>query len=124
MNFIKKHRASLAAGAIGGLMNGLLGAGGGIVITFYLRRALGGGERNDVFANALATMLPMSLVSLGYYLIGGYVRVDVSVLQMLPSAILGGGIGAFLLGRVKFRLLSVVFSLLVILSGLFMLLGA
>lgn len=105
-------------------MNGLLGAGGGIVITFYLKRALCDGEKNDIFANALATMLPMSLVSLGYYLLGGYARVDGSVLRMLPSAILGGGIGAFLLGRVRFKLLNYVFSLLVIVSGLFMIFGA
>lgn len=105
-------------------MNGLLGAGGGIVITFYLKRALCDGEKNDIFANALATMLPMSLVSLGYYLLGGYARVDGSVLRMLPSAILGGGIGAFLLGRVRFKLLNSVFSLLVIVSGLFMIFGA
>lgn len=124
MNFIKKYRASLAVGAIGGLMNGLLGAGGGIAITFYLRRVLCGGDKNDVFANALAVMLPLSLISLGYYLLGGYVAVDISVLRMLPSAILGGGIGAFLLGRVRSRLLNFVFSLLVIVSGLFMLLGA
>lgn len=123
MNFIKKRGASVAIGAVGGLMNGLLGAGGGIVIVFYLSRVLGARERNEVFANALAVMLPISLVSLGYYLLSGYAALGGLAVRLVPVAVIGGAIGSFLLVRVKFRFLSGVFSLLVVVSGLIMVLG-
>ena len=66
MNFIKKYRSHLLIGAISGTINGLLGAGGGIIITYFLSHVLNEEQKskNAVFVNAVATMLPISMVSL------------------------------------------------------------
>ncbi len=122
MNFIKKNRVPLGIGALAGAVNGLLGAGGGIIITYYLAHALNDEQKseNGVFANAVATMLPISVVSLVLYLLRGYIRVDDGLLSLLPSAIIGGIIGAFLLTKLKLKTVKLIFAFLVTLSGFFM----
>lgn len=122
MNFIKKNRVPLGIGALAGAVNGLLGAGGGIIITYYLAHELNDEQKseNGVFANAVATMLPISVVSLVLYLLRGYIRVDDGLLSLLPSAIIGGIIGAFLLTKLKLKTVKLIFAFLVTLSGFFM----
>ncbi len=119
MNFLKKYGSFLAVGAIEGFINGLLGAGGGIIITFFLAKKLNK-DGNIVFANAVATMLPISVLSFALYLMNGYFSFDRGFLTLLAPAIFGGLLGAFLLTKVKFRLLKIAFSLLVIVSGFMM----
>lgn len=123
MNFIKKNYISIIIGALSGLVNGLLGAGGGIIITYYLGKVLTTDQKsqNGVFANALATMLPISIVSIIFYLIRGYVAPKGDLLFLLPSAIVGGIIGAFLLTKLKLKIVKLIFAFLVTLSGIFML---
>ncbi len=123
MNFIKKNYISIIIGALSGLVNGLLGAGGGIIITYYLAKVLTTDQKsqNGVFANALATMLPISIVSIIFYLIRGYVAPNGDLLFLLPPAIVGGIIGAFLLTKLKLKIVKLIFAFLVTLSGIFML---
>jgi uncharacterized membrane protein YfcA len=97
----------------------LLGAGGGIIVTFFLTKKLNK-DGNTVFANAVATMLPISVLSFTLYLMNGYFSFDKGFLTLLAPAILGGLLGAFLLTKLKFRLLKIAFSLLVIVSGFMM----
>ncbi len=120
MKFVKKYAASSAVGALAGFVNGLLGAGGGIIITFFLSKKLDTDNKNDVFANAVATMLPVSIFSFGVYLIKGYFPLDKSILSLLPAAIIGGIAGAALLTKIKFKILKIVFSILVVISGIMM----
>jgi uncharacterized membrane protein YfcA len=122
MNFIKKNYIPVGIGALAGAVNGLLGAGGGIIITYYLAHALNEEQKseNGVFANAVATMLPISVVSLVLYLLRGYIKVDNGLLSLFPSAIIGGVIGAFLLTKLKLKTVKLIFAFLVTLSGLFM----
>lgn len=122
MNFLKKQGKNLFFGALSGIVNGALGAGGGIVVTYYLSKALGEDEKkeNGVFANAVATMLPISIVSFIFYLARGYIKLDHSLLSLLPSAAIGGVLGAFLLTRLNFKTVKTVFSVLVIVSGFMM----
>lgn len=68
-------------------------------------------------------MLPVSVVSLIYYLLGTGTALEPSLLRSVPEAVVGGAIGSFLLGKLKFKLLSVIFSLLVIVSGAMMIFG-
>lgn len=124
MDFFKKQRGNIIFGALAGLVNGILGAGGGIIATYYLSKALSDEEKgeNGVFANAVATMLPISIFSLGAYLIGGYIKVDSSLISLLPSGAIGGIIGAFLLTKLQFKIVKLIFSVLVIISGAMMIL--
>lgn len=122
MNFIKKNYLSFLIGGLAGLINGLLGAGGGIIITYYLSHTLGKAQNNGniIFANAVATMLPISIVSFGFYLIKGYITLDKNVLSLIPSAIIGGILGAFLLTKLRFKTIKIIFAFLVTVSGFLM----
>ena len=122
MKFIKKYGICLSIGAIAGLINGLLGAGGGIIITYYLAHSLSESQKkeNGVFANAVATMLPISIISIFGYLSKGYVTLNKDLLSILPSAFAGGILGAFLLSKLKLKTVKTVFAILVTFSGFLM----
>lgn len=119
-----KRRYLLLGGLAAGFLNGLLGAGGGIVIVWILEKAIGDVARNsrDVFANALAVMLPISAVSTVTYAIsGGLPTADIA--RFLIPAILGGLVGAFLLDKISTAAVKTLFCFLVILSGIMMVIG-
>jgi uncharacterized membrane protein YfcA len=122
MNFIKKNWLSVLIGCLAGLINGLLGAGGGIIITYYLSHVLTNDQKkgNIIFANAVATMLPISIVSFGFYLIKGYITLDKEILSLIPAAVIGGILGAFLLTKLRFKTIKIIFAFLVTISGLLM----
>lgn len=106
-------------GLFAGFANGLLGAGGGIVVIFALGALLQGQgyERRDLYANALCVMLPITAVSCVRYAMAGHLVTDGFGIYALP-AILGGVLGAILLGRLKASLLKKLFGALVIYSGI------
>ena len=116
--------ALIAVGATAaGALNGLLGTGGGIILTFLFAYtgALTGIPPADRFAASMATVLPISLISLTTYS-SEYLR-DPSVIVSLavPSA-LGGIAGAYLSQRVKPALLNRLFACIVIYAGIKMVL--
>lgn len=122
MLFIKKYKWHVALGIISGFVNGLLGAGGGIIVTYFLARALDDENKKDggIFANAVATMLPISVFSFAVYLVRGYFSFDRGFLYLLLPGVLGGILGAFLLSKINSRVLKIAFSLLVVVSGISM----
>jgi uncharacterized membrane protein YfcA len=105
-------------GLLSGLVNGLLGAGGGILIVFGLAPliARNSEDRRDVFANALCVMLPVSVVSLINYTAAGHLP-EADFAPILIPCVIGGAIGALLLDRVNTTLLQRLFALIVIWSG-------
>ena len=111
------------SGLAAGLVNGLLGAGGGIVAVWGLGRVLAVHlpDRRDAFANALLVMLPLTAVSLIGYAARGLLE-DISTASLLLPAAAGGLGGALILDRINVRWLKIIFSVLVIYSGFFMLL--
>ena len=120
--------AIAATGALAaGIANGLLGAGGGIILVFALSPALGGlfekGEefytRRDLMAIYLSVMIPVSVVSAVRYGLAGTLDLSYSQRVIIP-AILGGILGGFLLGRLKESFILKLFAFLVIYSGIAM----
>ena len=112
---------------IAGITNGLLGAGGGIILIFVLAPALGGlyekgdelYKRRDLMAISLSVMLPVSAVSAIRYGLGG--MLDTSYIpKIIIPAVLGGIIGGVLLDKLKENLIMKLFAFLVIYSGLAM----
>jgi uncharacterized membrane protein YfcA len=102
---------------LAGGMNGFLGTGAGIVLVYllsYLNR--GKRETKDNFAMAVVLVLPMSAVSLYFYVKGGNVDYELIRISVLP-AILGGILGAYLMDKIDKRWLSLIFAALVIYSG-------
>ena len=119
-----KRRLLLLGGLAAGFLNGLLGAGGGIVIVWILEKALRDEVESprDIFANALAVMLPISAVSaVSYALSGGLPKGNIT--RFLIPAVLGGLLGAFLLDKLKTATVKTLFCFLVILSGILMVIG-
>lgn len=116
--FIKKTLPVCLLGLVAGLLNGLLGAGGGIAIVLGLKKmhAHGSKDPRAVYASAIAVMLPLSLVSAWRYAKMGHVNVtEVSALAL--PAIVGGAFGAWLTSRLSPTALSKIFAALVLISG-------
>ena len=111
------------AGLFGGIANGLLGAGGGIIMTFALEAVMSEEEmpRRDIFANVIAATLPISVFSTVLYGIRGNLETEKFGVFVIP-AVIGGIIGAYLLSRISTLHLKRIFSILVIWSGIYMVL--
>ena len=99
----------VAIGALGGLLSGLLGVGGGIVMVPLLVLWAGYGQR-DAHAASLGAIIPISLASVLTYGVAGKVRpVDAIVLAL--GSIVGARLGASALSRIHARRLKLVFGL-------------
>ncbi len=116
----KARRIAIAlAGLLIGAVNGIFGAGGGMLAVPALSFIAGYDDRK-AHATAIAVILPLCLISsLVYSLRGSF---DFAV--VLPTAIgvlLGGGVGAALLKRLPIDSLSFIFYGLMLLAGIKML---
>ena len=109
----------LSFGFLAGAVNGLLGAGGGILIVWAMAYALRGeaSDARDFYANALCVMLPISALSCVRYAMRGNLTTDGMSRYVLP-ALLGGFCGGLLLGKIKVGALKKLFSALVFYSGI------
>ncbi len=125
MNIKRNHLPLLIlGGALAGLLNGLLGAGGGVAAVFVLKRALVGKteDSRDVFAHTVAVILPLCAFSLLNYAMRGAASLEGASFFILP-AIIGGAAGGFLLDRLKVGFVQSLFGLLILISGIIMLFG-
>lgn len=104
------------AGALAGFVNGLLGTGGGIFIIFFLGKLYKDSDPKDNFASAIVSILPMSVISAGFYLTKNSFEPKEVYPYILP-AIIGGVTGAFLLCKIKTEWLKGVFALLLVIAG-------
>ena len=102
-------------GAVSGVIAGFFGSGGGIVVVEGLERA--GMDERRAHATSLAVILPVCAVSAVFYYSGGFVSLA-QTLYLCGGAIVGGLIGAFLLGRIKKTLLNRLFTLLMLIAGI------
>ena len=116
---IKKGYYLALMGVLAGIVNGLLGAGGGIIVVCAISVALSDElcDVRDVFSNALCVMLPISAVSCVGYALMGELSADGIGVFIIP-AILGGVAGGLLLGRINTTLLKKLFAAIVIYSGI------
>jgi uncharacterized membrane protein YfcA len=109
---------AILLGFLAGMLNGLLGAGGGIVLVrgaeSVLPRKYQDGR--DIFANVLCVMLPLSAVSAIAYVLRGSVN-GVDFRPFILPAVIGGVGGGMLLSVIDTRLLRLIFSALVVWSG-------
>ena len=109
----------LLGGFLAGFANGLLGAGGGIIIIFVLSKALKGiaDDPRDKFANALCIMLPLSITSTVIYATRGTIRFSEFYPYILP-ALIGGLIGGIMLDKINVVFLKKIFCAILIFSGI------
>ena len=105
---------------LAGTINGFLGTGAGIVL-IYLLAFFNKENVKDNFAMTIMVVLPMSFVSLYFYVKGENVDYELIRQSVLP-AIIGGIVGAYLMDKIERKWLSLIFAALVIYSGFSMVL--
>ena len=115
--FVKKLTFALGA-TITGMLNGLLGAGGGMVVVPMLNKRI---DRKKAHATSVSIILPICISSAWSYLQAG----KVTFLDVQPYiwwGVLGSILGAWLLPRIDDKLLKKAFSRLMIWAGVRLLL--
>ncbi|MBQ9510949.1 MAG: sulfite exporter TauE/SafE family protein [Clostridia bacterium] len=111
-----------ATGALAGLINGMLGTGGGIISVFALTKIYAASAKystKDIFAMTYASSAVMSVAAAVMYLARGSFALSDAAPFILPSVV-GGIAGAILLDHVKADVFRKLFALLVIWAGLSM----
>ena len=110
-----------AIGAAAGMMSGLLGVGGGIVMVPLLV-LLAGSSQHEAHATSLAAVIPIASVGAATYWIDGDLRVGYALL-FAAGSLIGAPIGARAMARMSEARLRIVFGVLVICMGLFLVVG-
>ena len=102
-----------------GIINGLLGSGGGMIAVPALEKS--GVKANRAHATSVAVMLPLSAVSALFYVWREGVGLS-DALPYIPGGIIGALLGVVLLRRVKPTLLRRLFGGVAVYSGVRLLL--
>lgn len=117
---MSNKRKSLTAGALAGLVNGLMGTGGGTVaVPLYLRWI--GLENKRALATTVMTIFPLCALSAAVYAFGGKLSLQ-SAWPYLAGGLAGGWIGGKLFKKAPAMWLRRGFGALLALGGLRMLL--
>ena len=123
--FNKKNIILSASSAIAGVLNGLVGTGGGIILYFVLKFLNKPNNNNDkikdIMATIISVVIPMSIVSSVIYMAKGKI-IYKELLMYLPAALIGGLIGAFLLDKLKYKIVKKLFAIMIIYAGIRMIL--
>lgn len=114
---MKKLLYSLA-GLGAGIINGLLGAGGGMLIVPILNKI--GLNQNESHATSIAVILPLSVFSAILYLVKGHFTISESLI-FLPFGVIGAIIGALLLPKLPEKALRKTFGVFMIWAAIRML---
>ncbi len=114
----KSFITNLAAVAVG-VVNGLLGAGGGMLAVPLLKRS--GLSQKESHANAVAVILPISIMSAAVYMYKDYVNL-IDALPYLPTGLLGAVLGTKFLSKISAVWLKRIFGALMIYAGIRLLL--
>ncbi len=110
------------AAFFGGILNGTLGTGAGIIFTFLFSLLYEKDEnkqKKDVFASCLVSTLPVCLISAFMYSKSNPSLLNDSIPYLFPACA-GGIAGALLLNRINNRYLGKLFAVLTGLSGVMM----
>lgn len=113
-----KKIIAAAGGLAAGVLNGLLGAGGGMIIVPLLRKS--GLEPAHAHATSISVILPICLLSSYFYLTQERVRLN-EALPYLPWGVAGALLGGWLLPRINKKWLQRCFGVLMLWAAIRML---
>lgn len=113
--------AAIIAGALAGFVNGLVGAGGGLVMYYAMSMIKRSRSKNTAkrLADSLAVCLPMSLIS-AVTLKSDIGSKDITLVFIL-FGVIGGVLGARFSSRLPDAALRVIFAAILLIGGIKML---
>ena len=111
---IKKHLKSASLGVIVGLVNGVFGAGGGMLAVPLLKKS--GLDQKSAHANAVAVILPITVISAILYLVKGTVSLSDSF-TFIPTGLIGSVLATFALKKLSNDWLRRIFGGFMIYAG-------
>lgn len=117
-NDTKQNWKIYISGLICGIINGLLGAGGGMIIVPVLINS--GIKVRKAHATSVSIVLSLTLLSAFIYIISDKVSI-VDAIPYLPSGIIGSVVGSRVLQRINSDFLKKIFAILTIWAGVKML---
>lgn len=118
----EKLKNNLIIGLIGaaiGMVNGILGAGGGMLAVPLLKKV--GFTQKECHTNAIAIILPITVISAIMYLFKNYVTIKQAFIYM-PTGLIGAVLGTYLLKKISATWLKRIFAVLMIYAGVRLLL--
>ena len=111
---MKLKPIAVIGGFLMGLANSVFGAGGGIIAVPLLEKS--GLSKREAHANAVAVILPVSVLSAVLYLIKGTVRLSDASPYIL-TGIAGAVLGTVILKKISPLLLKRIFGIFIIYAG-------
>lgn len=115
----KENLLTAGIGITIGAVNGLLGAGGGMLAVPLLKKL--GLLQRQAHANAVAVILPITVVSAILYIIKGFVSLSDAYIYM-PTGLIGAGIGTVILKKISPIWLRRIFGFFMVYAGVRLLL--
>ena len=115
MNKLKNGLKNGTAGIAVGVVNGIFGAGGGMLAVPLLKKA--GLDQKSAHANAVAVILPITVISAVLYLIKGSVALSDSYIY-IPTGLIGSVIATFAIKKISNNLLRKIFGGFMIYVGI------
>lgn len=110
----RKTLIATVGGVVTGFLNGLLGAGGGIVAVPTLKAA--GLKENKAHASSVGVIVPLSICSAVLYLLNGSVKIS-DAYPFIPGGIAGAILGALTLKKIPSKWLRKIFGAFVLWAG-------
>ncbi len=116
---LKNLSLNVLLGMAIGSVNGLFGAGGGMIAVPMLKSK--GLSQKQAHKNAVAVILPLTVLSAIMYIIKGYVKPS-SALIYIPTGVIGSLIGIKILEKISPKLLKGIFGGFMVYAGVRLLL--
>lgn len=106
---------TVGGGLLTGFVNGLFGAGGGMLSVPILGKY--GLKKKESHASAVAVIMPLSLFSATLYLLNGSVTINDAV-KYIPWGLLGAAVGTLLLKKLPDKWIRRIFAIFMIWAGI------
>lgn len=115
LNKIKDSLKNGVQGIAVGLVNGVFGAGGGMLAVPLLKKS--GLDQKSAHANAVAVILPITVISAILYILKGKVALSDSF-TYIPTGLIGAVIATFALKKISNKWLRRIFGGFMIYAGI------
>ena len=116
---VKENFKIAIIGTAIGLVNGILGAGGGMLAVPFLKKI--GFRQKESHTNAIAIILPITIVSAAIYLFKDFVTIKESLIY-IPTGLLGAVLGTYILKKISPKWLKRIFGIVMVYAGVRLLL--